>query len=473
MSRVWLFSRLSLVALTCGSALFMGSQAQAQLGRRLFGRGANRPAAAPAPARSSVDTYAPGSRGESSDPEFEGGFDDDDGMSASSPNPSPRSSDSRPGLFGRLLGRGRDTPPAEIPSSPRSTSSKSKKKDSELLNSRDLTPIKQRPVEAYGGKTPNLAKPGLSAPRSTTEGIKRREPVSLAPADSTPTGPLVPPAPDEAGEFFDRGAADTGDSLELPEEPAPLSKARRVPPQGGTTREPVAAPATTASVTRRIETPPQKIVSTFPESIESEDELDLEGEGETDLDSPESEKAAQATDAESTDLGVDQEFESAFDSPYTGRKLDPRALERRQPTPQSSNPPTNSGAKRSIDAPPAKSGRSVTSARSSRTGLMGYCPVVLRDERELVPASAEFTSLFGGREYQFSSAEAKRTFEANPRLYVPAVGGQDVVHMAEGERGILGSLSHATWYRGRLYLFASDSTLQQFVAEPARFATTP
>jgi len=472
MSRVWLFSRLSLVALTCGSVLFTGSQAQAQLGRRLFSRGANRPAAAPAPGRSSIDTYAPGSRGESSDPELEGGFDDDDGMSSPNSQPSSRTTDSRPGLFGRLLGRGRDTPPAEIPSSPRSTSSKAKKKDSELLNSRELTPIKQRPVEAYGGKTPNLSKPGLSAPRSTTEGVKRREPVSLAPADSTPAGPVVPPAPDEAGEFFDRGAADSGDSLELPDEPAPLSKSSRVPPRNVTTREPVAAPASTATVTRRIETPLQKNVSAAPASIEADDELDLESDGEVDFDTPESETADKESDEGSSESGSDPEFESAFDSPYTGRKLDPRALERQQPT-QSSTPLKTSGSIRSIDAPAAKSARSVSSARSSRTGLMGYCPVVLRDERELVPASAEFTSVFGGREYQFSSAEAKRTFEANPRLYVPAVGGQDVVHLAEGERGIPGSLAHATWYRGRLYLFASDTTLQQFVAEPSRFATIP
>jgi YHS domain-containing protein len=98
---------------------------------------------------------------------------------------------------------------------------------------------------------------------------------------------------------------------------------------------------------------------------------------------------------------------------------------------------------------------------------------MLRDERELVPASAEFASMFAGKEYQFSSADAKQTFDANPRLYVPAVGGQDVVQLSEGEPGVPGSLAHATWYRGRLYLFASNETLQQFVAAPSRFATNP
>jgi YHS domain-containing protein len=473
MSRVWLFSRLSLVVLTCGSVLLTGSQAQAQLGRRLFGRGANRPAAAPAPTRSSVDPYSTGSRGEASDPEFEGGFDNDDGPSSSNPLPAPRSTDSRPGLFGRLLGRGRDSQPSEIPSSPRSTSSKSKKKDSELLSSRDLTPIKQRPVEAYGGKTPNLSQSGLSAPKSTTEGIKRREPVSLAPADSTPSGPIVPPAPDEASEFFDRSAADSGDSLDLPEEPAPLGKSRRATAREATTREPVTAPATTATVTRRIETPLRGTTPKAPQSAFSENEGEaMEVDTDMELDDEGSE-VGDTTRDDSVDADPETELESAFDSPYSGRKLDTRTLERRELPSQSKSPSPSTGARRSIDAPATKAARSVSSARTSRTGLMGYCPVVLRDERELVPAAAEFSSMFAGTEYQFSSAEAKRTFDANPRLYVPALGGQDVVHLAEGERGIPGSLTHATWYRGRLYLFASNDTLQQFVVEPSRFATNP
>jgi YHS domain-containing protein len=376
-------------------------------------------------------------------------------------------------LFGRLLGRGRDSQPAEIPANPRSTSSKSKKKDSELLNSRDLTPIKQRPVEAYGGKNPNFSNSGLSAPKSTTEGVKRREPFSLAPADSTPSGPIVPPAPDEPGEFFDRGAADSRDSLELPDEPAPLSKARRVTPRESTTREPVAAPATTKVATLRPETTSRSKVSSVPDPLASDDEPELEEEADTDLNESGMETEDTAAEDDSSAGVSEDEFESSFDSPYTGRKLDPQALERTAVPPQTRSASPASEARRRIAAPAAKAPRSVSASRTSRTGLMGYCPVVLRDERELVPASAEFSSMFAGREYQFSSAEAKRTFDANPRLYVPAVGGQDVVQLADGESGVPGSLAHATWYRGRLYLFASNETLQQFVAAPSRFATNP
>lgn len=463
MSRVWLFSRLSLVALACGSVLAPGSRAEAQFGRRLFGRGASRSTAPQAPPRT-ADSYAPGSRGELSDSEFDGGYDADNAEAPSS-LPAARTSESRPGLFGRLLGRGRETQPAEIPASPRSISSKSKKKDSELLNSRDLTPIKQRPVEAYGGKTPRQSNSGLSAPKSTTEGIKRREPFSLAPADSSSAGPIVPPAPDEPGEFFERGAADSRDSLELPDEPANLGTARRTAPnestrRESTRREPVAAPITTRVVTLRPEPQPQR------------EEQELEEDSDVDLDDSDlATDSTTADDAAATD--TEEEFESAFDSPYSGRKLDTQSLERRRVTPPSGDQLPRSESRRSIDAPAAKAPRSVSSVRASRTGLMGYCPVMLRDERELVPASAEFSEMFAGKEYQFSSAEAQRTFAANPRLYVPAMGGQDVVQLAEGEAGVPGSLSHATWYRGRLYLFASNETLQQFVATPARFATNP
>jgi YHS domain-containing protein len=105
-------------------------------------------------------------------------------------------------------------------------------------------------------------------------------------------------------------------------------------------------------------------------------------------------------------------------------------------------------------------------------GFRRYCPVLLKDERKLVEANPQFASNYRGATFQFSSAAAKSAFEENPRKYVPAGGGSDVVRLAAGEKGVEGSLEYAAWYRGRLYLFSSAESRKTFVETPSRYVVT-
>jgi YHS domain-containing protein len=455
-------SRLSIVALACGAVVSSHSTAEAQFGRRLFGRSSSRPTAPPATGRATLDSGDQGRSDDGVEADLSDDYGDGDSTRSGRSQAPTRTADARPGLFGRMFGRGRDAQPdpEELPRSSRVTGAKSKKKDSELLTQRDLTPIKQRPVEAFGGKTPNL-----SAPKSTTEGVRRREPVALAPADTSPKEVVLPPSPDEAGEFFERGSVEGRDSLDLPDDPAPLSRR-------STTRESVAAQGRITTTARREPTtstpmaPPADGDESL--SIEADEPLDSMDDAET-----EDELTEESTGTTDALDGAEQELESSFDSPYTGRTLDPRTLESQPIRQRPLNQPQGTSSKRSLEATPIKAPRAISNLRGSRSGFLGYCPVALADQRELIPSSNEFTSVFAGREYQFSSAEAQQAFEANPRLYVPAVGGQDIVRLSEGDRGVAGSLAHAAWYRNRLYLFSSNTTLQQFVAAPAQFATLP
>jgi YHS domain-containing protein len=113
-----------------------------------------------------------------------------------------------------------------------------------------------------------------------------------------------------------------------------------------------------------------------------------------------------------------------------------------------------------IDEPPAP---------APMKGFRGYCPVALKDERKLIEALPDFESEYHGKLYTFSSAEAKTIFDMNPRKYVPAGEGTDVVRRMGGEKGVSGTLEHAAWYRGRLYLFASAETRNTFVDSPSKF----
>ena len=108
--------------------------------------------------------------------------------------------------------------------------------------------------------------------------------------------------------------------------------------------------------------------------------------------------------------------------------------------------------------------------RSGQKGFKGFCPVELRNNRELVDSSEKIAARYGLNTYYLSSAEAKAEFEANPGRFAPAAGGADVVVLANTAESVEGSLDFCLWYRDRLYLFTSRETQQLFSRSPARFA---
>lgn len=109
-------------------------------------------------------------------------------------------------------------------------------------------------------------------------------------------------------------------------------------------------------------------------------------------------------------------------------------------------------------------------SRSGQAGFKGFCPVALRDRRELIDTNPQFTATFGLQTYTFSSAEAKAAFEADPSRYAPAAGGSDVVLLVNSGEEEQGMLDYALWYRDRLYLFRSRETMAMFNKDPQRFA---
>lgn len=109
--------------------------------------------------------------------------------------------------------------------------------------------------------------------------------------------------------------------------------------------------------------------------------------------------------------------------------------------------------------------------RAGQTGFKGFCPVELREHRELVEANPQFASTFGLQTYYFSSSEAKIAFDAEPSRYAPAAGGNDVVILVNSGEEQSGQLDYALWYRDRLYLFQSRETMTLFSKDPQRFAS--
>jgi len=110
-------------------------------------------------------------------------------------------------------------------------------------------------------------------------------------------------------------------------------------------------------------------------------------------------------------------------------------------------------------------------ARAGQTGFKGFCPVALRERRELADSNEQFTSTFGLQTYMFSSAESKAAFDIDPSRYAPAAGGSDVVVLVNSGEEQVGQLDYALWYRDRLYLFRSRETMTLFSKDPQRFAS--
>ena len=109
-------------------------------------------------------------------------------------------------------------------------------------------------------------------------------------------------------------------------------------------------------------------------------------------------------------------------------------------------------------------------SRKGAAGLKGFCPVRLRDHRDLADGHPEFRVQHQGRVYALSSAEALKTFLSDPEKYIPAANGYDVVvHQQSGDT-VEGILDHSAWFKGKLYLFTSAENKDAFVANPATYA---
>ena len=110
-------------------------------------------------------------------------------------------------------------------------------------------------------------------------------------------------------------------------------------------------------------------------------------------------------------------------------------------------------------------------ARFGMKGLKGFCPVTLKDQRELRDAKPENHASYRGQKFHFSTPEARDRFNEKPAFYAPAAYGADVVALGRDKDVIEGTLDYAAWYKGRLYLFGSQSNYDTFVRSPSKYAT--
>jgi protein disulfide-isomerase len=119
-------------------------------------------------------------------------------------------------------------------------------------------------------------------------------------------------------------------------------------------------------------------------------------------------------------------------------------------------------------APPAVGPR-----QNPPLGLDGYCPVTLVEREKWVKGDPKFGAHHQGRTYLFASAEAQAKFlqDQGYQKYAPALSGYDPVKYAERGELVDGKRVHGVFFHNQVFLFADEAGLQQFWADPERYAT--
>ncbi len=100
----------------------------------------------------------------------------------------------------------------------------------------------------------------------------------------------------------------------------------------------------------------------------------------------------------------------------------------------------------------------------------GYCPVSMRNAWKWVPGNPQYGIVHLGRTYWFAGPEEQKQFWTDPARYAPALSGNDPVLSIDHKQEVPGKREHSLDYDGLFYMFASEATLQQFTANPARYA---
>lgn len=103
-------------------------------------------------------------------------------------------------------------------------------------------------------------------------------------------------------------------------------------------------------------------------------------------------------------------------------------------------------------------------------GLDGFCPVSILERREWRPGKKQYGMQHRGRTYLFAGPQEQAAFAADPDRYSPVLSGMDPVLWINHGQSTPGSRMYGYTCDGRIYLFSSEQSVQEFVRNVARYA---
>jgi protein disulfide-isomerase len=96
----------------------------------------------------------------------------------------------------------------------------------------------------------------------------------------------------------------------------------------------------------------------------------------------------------------------------------------------------------------------------------------MRTQWKWVPGDPRWGVMHRGRTYWFVGASEQQQFLTDPDRYSPALSGIDPVLAFDHRQQVPGKREHSIDYDNIFYMFASEATLQQFAANPDRYAAS-
>ncbi|MEN6405678.1 MAG: thioredoxin fold domain-containing protein [Thermoguttaceae bacterium] len=102
--------------------------------------------------------------------------------------------------------------------------------------------------------------------------------------------------------------------------------------------------------------------------------------------------------------------------------------------------------------------------------LDGYCSVSLAERQQWVMGDRRWGAIHRGRTYLFKGPEEQKQFFADPDRYAPMLSGNDIVLASEQGQTVAGRREHGAYFGNRVYLFASEATLDKFTRNPNLYA---
>jgi thioredoxin-related protein/YHS domain-containing protein len=102
--------------------------------------------------------------------------------------------------------------------------------------------------------------------------------------------------------------------------------------------------------------------------------------------------------------------------------------------------------------------------------LDGYCPVTLAEKETWELGDPRWGAIHRGRTYLFVSEAHQQRFLADPDRFSPVLSGYDPTRFIDNGTAVEGARRHGLWFRGEMYLFADEGSLERFQQSPEYYA---
>lgn len=131
--------------------------------------------------------------------------------------------------------------------------------------------------------------------------------------------------------------------------------------------------------------------------------------------------------------------------------------------------PGNSVAQTSFSLPSETSSPGMQTTEGMTLGLEGFCPVTLLQSEQWVEGDSRWSVVHHGITYHLASADLVQLFLSNPQQFTPVSDGKDPVTLRDSGKEVSGSADYCVVYEGKLYMFATEATMNQFFDNADRY----